>query len=109
MPENNSSEKKDEDGLTQDERDELYRQKFEYEMDNYDQTSNKILDGVREKGVSISTSGDKKHLPEMITDIHILYSRQKPEFVFEGVDTSDDLVDELNGEDNTVEEGTTEL
>lgn len=93
---------KDKDALTQDEKDELYRQKFEYEMDNYDYTSNQMLDEIRQKGVSISTTGDKKHLPEMITDIHILYSRQKPDFVKEGVDTSDDLVDELNGESDDI-------
>lgn len=72
------------------------RQKYEKEMKIYEQQSNDILDGVRAKGVSVTTSDEKKKLPEMITDIHILFSRQLPEYVFEGVDTSKELEKELN-------------
>jgi hypothetical protein len=72
------------------------RQKYEREMKIYEEQSNTILDEVRRKGVSVTTTDDKKKLPEMITDIHILFSRQLPEFVYEGVDTSKELEKELN-------------
>lgn len=82
------------------------REKYEREMKLYEQQSNDILDGVRAKGVSVTTTDEKKKLPEMVTDIHILFSRQMPEYVFEGVDTSKELEKELNQslEDKTKEE-----
>ena len=64
---------------------------------NYETQSNEILDSVRAKGVSVTTTDEKKKLPEQISDIHILFSTQFPEFVYEGVDTSDELEKELNG------------
>lgn len=71
------------------------RQKYEREMVIYEEQTNNILDSVRQKGVSTSSEEVKKKLPEMITDIHILFSVQNPEFVQEGIDTSDDLEKEL--------------
>lgn len=71
------------------------RQKYEREMVIYEEQTNAILDGVRQKGVSTSSEDVKKKLPEMITDIHILFSVQNPEYVYEGVDTSKDLEKEL--------------
>lgn len=73
------------------------RQKYEREMQIYEEQSNEILDGVRKVGVSVDTRGGKKKRPESISDIHILFSRQKPEFVKEGVDTSEELEKELEG------------
>lgn len=76
------------------------REKFQLEIENFEQTSNETLTHVREKGVSTDSADAKKKLPEQISDIHILFSRQKPEFVFEGVDTSEELKKEIEGEDD---------
>ena len=96
MAENDTQTDKAKKDNNQDEINRALRQKYEREMVIYEEQSNKILDGVRKKGVSVNTTDDKKKLPEMITDIHILFSRQKPEYVEEGVDTSEELEKELN-------------
>ena len=88
----------------QEKKNKALREKFQLEVENFEQTSNETLDHVREKGVSIDSTDAKKKLPEQISDIHILFSRQKPEFVFEGVDTSDELRKEIEGEDDDEEE-----
>lgn len=89
----NKTSKEDEEA--QEEKNRALRQAFEMETENFNKTSNAILQGVREKGISVNDTNDKKKLPEQISDIHILFSRQKPEFVVEGVDTSEELEKEL--------------
>lgn len=96
--------KKKEEEEEQEKKNKALREQFQMEVENFEQTSNETLLHVREKGVSIDSTDAKKKLPEQISDIHILFSRQKPEFVFEGVDTSDELKKEIEGEDNDDEE-----
>lgn len=75
------------------------RKKYEIEMENYERTSNQILEEVRKQGVSVhSKHGTQKKLPEQVNDIHILISYQKPEFVEEGVDTSEKLEEEVKNQ-----------
>lgn len=95
---------KKEEEAEQEEKNKALREKFWLEVENFEQTSNETLNHVREKGVSIDSTDAKKKLPEQISDIHILFSRQKPEFVFEGVDTSEDLRKEIEGEDEDDED-----
>lgn len=95
--ENKETDKK-KDEKDQEEINKALRQKYEREMHIYEEQSNEILDKVRKEGVSVDTRGGKKKRPESISDIHILFSRQKPEFVKEGVDTSEELEKELNGD-----------
>lgn len=90
----------DEEKEEQERKNKALRQLYEMESENFEKTSNAILQGVREKGVSVNDTNDKKKLPEQISDIHILFSRQKPEFVFEGVDTSEELEKELENADD---------
>ena len=98
---NSSNDKKetDEEKEEQERKNKALRQLYEMESENFEKTSNEILQRVREKGVSVNDTNDKKKLPEQISDIHILFSRQKPEFVFEGVDTSEELEKELESSD----------
>lgn len=98
MSKNEDKETTKKDDKDQEEINKALRQKYEREMQIYEEQSNQILDGVRKVGVSVDSRGGKKKRPESISDIHILFSRQKPEFVHEGVDTSDELEKELNGE-----------
>lgn len=74
-------------------RDKQLRAKYEKEMENFERTSNTILDEVRKKGVSIHAPNPQetpKQRPEEISDIHILFSQQKPEYVKEGKDDSEE-------------------
>lgn len=74
------------------------RQKYEKEMQYFEDSSNKLLEEVRQFGASINTKGDTKMRPESITNVHIYFSRQLPDYVIEGVDTSEALEKELAGD-----------
>lgn len=69
------------------------RAKYAKEMENFEKTSNTILDAVRENGVSIHTPNPQNSLkqsPEQISDIHILFSQQYPKYAKEGKDDSEE-------------------
>ena len=99
-----SKKDKKEEEEEQEKKNRALRQLYEIEMENFEKTSNAALQGVRDKGVSVNTTEEKKKLPEQISDIHILISRQLPEFVQEGVDTSEELEEEINNQDSEDED-----
>lgn len=84
---------------------EKIKKQMEEEIKKYEISSNKILDGVRKNGESVQyPDGTRKQLPEEISDIHIMWCRQKPEYVVEGVDTSDKDREEDDDEEDDEEE-----
>ena len=77
----------------QEKRNEKLRDAYEKSMENFEITSNEILERVREGGTSIyapSPLENAKQRPEEISDIHILYSQQIPSYVQEGEDDSEE-------------------
>lgn len=74
-------------------KDKKLREKYAKEMENFEKTSNIILEKVRNMGVSVHAPHPNyalKQSPEQISDIHILYSQQIPEYVKEGTDDSEE-------------------
>ena len=74
-------------------RNDKLREKYAKEMENYEKTSNKILEAIRSKGVSVHAPNPTltpKQSPEEITDIHIVFSQQLPEYALEGEDDSEE-------------------
>lgn len=77
----------------QEKRNKQLREAYEKSMENFERTSNTILDTVRDRGVSIYAPDpleNAKQIPEEISDIHILYAQQLPEYVKEGKDDSEE-------------------
>lgn len=76
----------------QEKRDKALEEKYGLEAENYERTSNKILQSVREKRISAyapNPESARKQSPGEIADIHIIIAQQKPEYAKEGKDTSD--------------------
>lgn len=77
----------------QEKRNEKLREAYAKEMENFELSSNEILDHVREKGVSIYAPNpleNAKQRPEEISDIHILFAQQLKEYAIEGTDDSEE-------------------
>lgn len=95
---NDESEKKEETEIEK--RNKALREKYAKEAENFEATSNQILEAVRNMGVSVHAphpSETPKQSPEEIADIHIVISQQNPKAVVEAVDTSER--DEKNYQD----------
>lgn len=74
-------------------RNDKLRAKYAKEMENYERTSNQILNVIRQKGVSVHAPNPSlapKQAPEEITDIHIVFSQQLPKYAKEGEDDSEE-------------------
>lgn len=94
---NKKTDKKEE--SEQEKRNKQLREAYEKSIANFEQTSNTLLSRIREQGISIHTPDPSitvKQRPEEISDIHILFSQQKPETVKEGKDDSEEQEKKAN-------------
>lgn len=86
-----SSSKKKE--TEEEKRNKALREAYAKSMENYEATSNQLLESIRRNGMSIHVPNPQenaKQRPEEISDIHILIAQQIPSYVKEGEDDSEE-------------------